>query len=575
MGMGRLPWLTSRQDRGHGVEPNARLRPRALFRPFVGRLSVPVATLALVSTLVLVPRSAHATGVTEFPDNGSEQMGRGGAWVARASDPLATFFNPAGLAGQDTRVTLQTNFNVHHTCFARVKAAGDTSTEPLADANGNFPRVCNDIQAAPNPQIAAALRISERVGIGFALIGPSAAGDSTWPDFVNGQAAPNRFLMARRHGVVVFPSLGIGAEVVPGLRLGASFQWGIADLKLASASVALNADGGNPTGDVRANLQIKDYFVPGFTFGAIYSPHERIDIGAWYRFSDAIRASGDVGTAANYYTPANANAKGGDNSRVIYGDTIFEDCGTGLPIKDCGKGKNASVLFPIPMEAKLGLRYHAPREGGPLRKGHRDPIADDVFDVEANLTWANNSAIDNIEVRFPGDANGNGVLPVSGIPGGTLPQKADQRRAYRDVFGARVGGDLNVLRDKLALRGGAFFESHAQPAQFQNIDFAAANRLGLALGATFRIRTGQEKDSGALDLMVGFLHVFVADQVSTDPKAAGLPALAGTQCNPSSGNQPGDTCASGAQKYRTNYPVNLGTITNTINAFNVGASYRF
>lgn len=536
-----------------------------------GLVTAASAVAAFAATSAL-EGAARASSVTEFPDNGSEQMGRGGAWIARASDPLATFFNPAGLAGQDSRVTLQSNINVHHTCFTRVKAAGDTSTEPLADANGNFPRVCNDIEPNLNPQIAATLRLGERLGLGFALVGPSAAGESNWPDFVNGQASPNRFLLARRHGILVFPSLGVGAEVVPGLRLGASFQWGIADLKLASASVALNADGGNPTGDVRANIQLKDYFVPGFTLGAIYAPHERIDVAAWYRFSDAIRASGDVGTAANYYTPANAK---GDGSRVIYGDTIFEDCGTGLAITDCKSGKNASVKFPIPMEAKLGVRYHVPREGGQLRKGHRDPIADDVFDVEANLTWANNSAIDNIEVRFPGDGQGNGILPVSGIPGGTLPETADQKRGYRDVFGVRVGGDMNVLRDKLALRGGAFFESHAQPAQFQNIDFAAANRLGLSLGATFRIRTGKDADSGALDLMVGFLHVFVADQANTDPKAAGLSALAGTQCNPSSGNQPGDTCLGGAQKYRTNYPVNLGTITNTINAFNVGASYRF
>ena len=530
------------------------------------------ASALFAACLLLTSGEASASNVTEFPDNGSEQMGRGGAWVARASDPLATFFNPAGLAGQDTRVTIQSNINVHHTCFTRVKAAGDTSTEPLADANGNFPRVCNDIEPSPNPQIAAAYRITERIGLGFALVGPSAAGDSTWPDFVNGQASPNRFLLARRHGILVYPSLGFGAEVIPGLRLGASFQWGIADLKLATTSVALNADGGNPTGDVRANIQIKDYFIPGFTFGGIYSPNERVDVAAWYRFSDAIRASGDVGTAANYFTPANAK---GDSSRVIYGDTIFEDCGTGLPIKDCGAGNNAKVTFPIPMEAKLGVRYHQPRPDGQLRKGHRDPMADDVFDVEANLTWANNSAIDSIEVSFPGDEQGNGKLPVSGSPGGTLPKNANQRRGYRDVFGVRIGGDVNVIRDKIAVRGGGFFESHAQPAQFQNIDFAAANRFGLALGATFRIRTGKEPDSGAIDLMVGFLHVFVADQVNTDPKAAGLPALAGTQCNPSSNNQPGDTCAGGAQKYRTNYPVNLGTITNTINAFNVGASYRF
>lgn len=526
----------------------------------------------VVMGALVASREARASNVTEFPDNGSEQLGRGGAWIARASGPLATFFNPAGLAGQDSRVTVQANLSVHHTCFTRVKAAGDTSTEPLADASGNFPRVCNDVELTPNPQIAGTLRITERLGLGLALLGPSASASSTWPDFVNGQASPNRFLLARRHGALVFPSLGVGFEVVPGLRIGAAFQWGIADLKLASATVALNADGGNPTGDVRANLQVKDYFVPGFTAGAIYSAHERLDVAVWGRVSDAVRARGDVGTAANYYTPANAK---GDASRVIYGDTIFEDCGTGQPITDCKSGGNATFKLAIPAEAKLGVRYHVPRPGGPARPGHRDPIADDVFDVEANLTWANNSAIDSIEVRFPGDGQGNGILPVSGIPGGTLPENADQRRAYKDVVGLRIGGDFNVLRDRLALRGGGFFESSAASPQFQNIDFASGSRVGLALGATVRIRTGKEPSSGALDLMVGFMHAFVADLSNADPKAAGLPALAGTQCNPSSNNQLGATCADGAPKYRTNYPVNLGTITNAINALNVGVAYRF
>ena len=59
--------------------------------------------------LVLAAASAKASNVTEFPDNGSEQLGRGGAWIARASDPVATFYNPAGLAGQRSKLTAQLN----------------------------------------------------------------------------------------------------------------------------------------------------------------------------------------------------------------------------------------------------------------------------------------------------------------------------------------------------------------------------------------------------------------------------------------------------------------------------------
>ncbi len=523
-----------------------------------------------MASLLLWPGVAGASGVIEFPDNGSEQMGRGGAWVARASDPLATFFNPAGLAGQDTRVTLQSNFIVHHTCFTRVKAANDTSVEPIQRPDGSFPRVCNDVELNPNPQLAATFRLGDRVGLGFALLGPSAAGNSNWPDFVEEKASPNRYLLANRHGVAASPTLGIGVEVAPGLRLGGAFQWGFADLKVASGTVALNGDGGTPTGDVRANLQLKDYFIPGFTVGALYSPLDNLDLAAWFRWSDAIRASGDLGTAANYYTTANAR---GDASRVVYGDTIFEDCGTGLPTTACGAGKNAAVTFPIPMEAKLGVRFHQPR--GLAKPHRRDPMADDLFDLELNLTWANNSSIDTIDVRFPSDANGNGILPVSGIPGGVVPPKADQKKAYRDVIGVRLGGDFNVLPDRLALRGGAYYETNGQDPQYQNIDFAGASRFGLALGTTLRFRMGKEPASGALELMLGFMHVFVADQANTDPKAAGLPALAGTACNPSSNEKAGDLCSNGAPKYRTNWPVNLGTITNAINVLNVGAAYKF
>ena len=60
--------------------------------------------LPLACACFFVAAEARATDATEFPDNGSEQGMRGGAWVARASDPLAAFYNPAGLAGQPSRL---------------------------------------------------------------------------------------------------------------------------------------------------------------------------------------------------------------------------------------------------------------------------------------------------------------------------------------------------------------------------------------------------------------------------------------------------------------------------------------
>jgi hypothetical protein len=543
---------------------------------------------AAVSALLCLAAPARATNVTEFPDNGSEQMGRGGAWMVRASDPLATAFNPAGLAGQPTRLTLQNNTIFHHTCFTRVQAFSDKTQEPLADPNtGVFPRVCNDISPTVNPQLAMTYAVTPRLGLGLAVLGPSSGGEKQFPEFVDSasgpQAPPNRYLLIREAGIILFPTLGVGYEVLDNLRLGASVSWGVAKLKLANANVSLNTDGSTPASDVRANLQVRDYFIPGFSLGAIYGVTERVEVAGFYKWTDAIRARGDVGTAANWYTRQNA---GGDESRVRYGDTIFSDCGTGLPnVNACGGGDNAEVKFVIPMEAKIGVRYHVPRQlpseipdkPTPASPKHRrDPLANDLFDVEVNLTWANNSAADTVQARFPGDPSGNGILPVSGIPGSSLPPNADQPRGYKDVIGVRVGGDVNVLPDKLALRAGGFFETNGQDRKYQNLDFAGSSRVGFGLGGTYRIHLGSSRGStSALELMIGYGHVFFGTQRNDDRAADGVPALAGTPCNPADAQQPGPTCTNGTQKYRSNWPVNLGTITNAVNVINAGVSYRF
>lgn len=549
----------------------------------VARVAVALAGAAALSTLA---PSARASNVTEFPDNGSEQMARGGAWVARASDPLATFFNPAGLAGQGSSLTLQSSLILHRTCFTRLRAASDASVDDLADpTTGEYPRVCRDIEPNLNPQIAGTLRVHERVTIGAAVLAPSSAANATWPEFVDSAggpaASPNRYLINRVRGVILSPTVGVGVQVIDQLRLGASFSWGIAQLRLSSTSTAINTDGQSPANDVRSNLQAKDLFVPGLNLGALYSPTEFLDVGAWYKWSDSIRARGDVGTAANYYTRQNA---AGDDSRVKYGDSIFEDCGTGntsdIAAKPCGSGGNGRLTIAVPMEAKLGARYHHPRrrELGPVGQGAdellikkpttRDPLAQDLFDVELDLTWANNSAIEKVDVQFPANANGDGTLPVSGIPG-VIPPSVASPRFYRDVFGARLGGDYALIQDRLAVRGGAFYETAAGKAQYQNINFAASWRLGLSLGAAFRVRFGEV---GALDVMAGFAHVFFGTQENRGPE--GVTAIAGTPCNPTA-SSPGSTCPDGREKYRTNWPVNLGTITNSINVFNLGATYRF
>jgi long-chain fatty acid transport protein len=543
------------------------------------------AAAVFAASFVLVPRVARATSVEEFPDNGSEQEGRGGAWVARASDPLAAFYNPAGLAGQPTRVTLQANISTQNTCFTRVKATNDTTGDGVNPGAG-YPQVCNSGSFFPDPQLAFTYRLTDRIGLGIAVLAPSAVGNVSWPEFINGATpSPQRYLLISNNTVLLTPTIGIGWEAVDNLRLGASFVVGTApSIDVVNASPAQNtASAVSPTAnDIRNELKVSAPFVPGFVLGALWSPTPELDVAGWYKWMSDVNAKGDVITAYNYFT--NPVATKGDTSQVYYGDTAEPYCYTLPPNKPppagappCGSGNNATVKVPIPMEAKLGVRYHKLRSGVPYDARLRDPIAQDVFDIEADFTWANDSAFDYLQIRFPGDATGTGTIPANpGIPAGLgayLPPNADVRHHFRDVFGVRLGGDYNVLPDQLAVRAGAFFESKAADSTYQDIDFDAAMRVGLAVGGTYRIRLGAEKRQ-AIELMLAYGHVFFGSLDNSDPNGPGQPALTGQPCQGGLGNAQSG-CQNGATPYRTPWPANLGTITSSIDVINVGASYKF
>ncbi len=523
---------------------------------------------ALVLSALLSSRAAHVTGVIEFPDNGSEQEGRGGAWVARASDPLAAFYNPAGLAGQQTRLTVQANISTQNTCFTRVKGTNDTTADGV-QPGGSYPNVCQNGSFFPNPQLAFTYRLTDRIGLGLAVLGPSAVGGVTWPDFQGKAPAANRYLLISSSVLLLTPSIGVGWEPIDGLRVGASFIAGTApSIDFINAAPALVDGTPSPAqNDIRSELKASAPFIPGFSLGAIWSPLESLDVAGWYKYMAPVNATGDVTTITGFYsTPPNP----------IYGDTKLANCNNPMLTNNpCGSGNNAKVTLPLPMEAKLGVRYHMPRSGAAVNPHLRDPIAQDLFDVEADFTWANDSASNAIQLRFPGTPGGLGTIPAN--PGITtsavLPPNADVTHNFKDVFGVRLGGDYNVLPDQLALRAGGFFESAAAVQQYQNIDFDAASRFGVALGGTYRFRIGDHP----LDLMAGYGHVFFANLTNTNPSAPGLAGLTGEVCPGGAGNRVANsnTCTQGNQQYRTPWAVNLGTITSSIDVINVGASFGF
>ena len=527
---------------------------------------------------LLVSTSALASNIQEFPDNGSEQMGRGGAWVARASDPLATLYNPAGLAGQPTKLTLQVNLPFAQTCFHRMRDPNDGTADQVLlsqpDAAGHqfYPNVCDDAGTFPVPSLGLTIRAHKRLGIGFLLTAPSGSGSQAWPEFTASSSgaqypAPERYLATYTNAFFLNPTLGIGWEPVDNLRIGASFIAGIVNATFSNGSLGNNSAQDPRLNDLKATLSTATGFVPGGTIGVLWSASPMLDIAGWYKVSAPVDVSSNVKTYAGYYNLGQQPTVG-DSTSI---------CATAQAGNDC------HVHLSIPMEAKIGARIHKPRRGIALEgaeQHRRDPMAQDIWDLELNVTWANDSSIDALQIRFPVGSDGiNGTIPVAGTPG-TVPPNADVPHNYNDVIGVRLGGDYNAVPNKLAIRAGAFFESAAAKSiNGQNVymatDFMAGNRVGLSVGATLRVPLKKDvppTEGGALEFSLGYMHMFVTD-LSNDGSQGGIRALAGTACE--TGTPTGGTCANGVPVFRTSWFANLGTITNTLDVINLGASYRF
>lgn len=509
--------------------------------------------------------TSSASNAFEVPDHGVEQFGRGGAWVARASDPMAAWFNPAALATQKSGVSLGVSLLWTNTCFNRLDENGQPAQIREASSVRTFPETCNKNSGTPfpNPNLAGAFRISDKFAIGLAVLGPHAAGKAEWPDVVDGRdsqgnwaatPAPTRYMLMKQDGLVVHPALSAAYSVTPDLHLGAGFVWGIASFEFQNIAATLASGHENWGGDVKAELSAKDIFVPGMILGALWEASPNIDIGAWFRWSDAIRAEGDAHLSGPYYsTQPRTTGEAEDSSRYCQlddGSRGPQNC------TDTPKGE-AKLKINQPIEAKLGVRYHHPREGLPEQapgQRVRDPIAEDLFDIEVNLTYTRNSVVENLEIRFPAG------IEIPWLANAHVPTNADIPHRFKDVFGIRVGGDYVVLPNQLAIRAGGFFETRGQDPAFANIDFVPAQRFGLTGGATVRL--------GPVDVNVAGGHVFGS---KLDNEGQGdLPGLAGTPTAEYTSKTTGKTTT-----YRTPFAMNSGWVQQSVTVAQLSATYRF
>lgn len=555
-------------------------------------------------------RAAQASNPLEYPDNGSAAFSRGGAWLGVANEPIATHYNPAGLATQGSGFSVEQQLNFPKTCYHRQGPGGtpvgpdDTNTLTSGPGAG-MPRyiylpVCNERTSFPNtiPSISFAFRLTDKLGVGMAIVAPATYGtaDNAFPLMARGYnlgtgqyqtlPAPYRYMQLNQLSTILFPTVGVGYELFQNFRVGAAFISGIAAINTSTTGIATFSatpqDLGNEIGDHSpddsvSNLRTKDLFVPGVILSAHWSVLPQLDVAVWGRYLDAIRTSSADFTATT-------DVFEGVAPRPVC--TNVDVCSGAVPNNAQTNPEyfRGSVLthfkYPLPPEVRIGVRFHQPRNASRLVFGDRgkarDPLHDDLFDVELNGSYSMNSYADTIEVRFR-----QGVDPVTGRPTGTgaaltrptgvpIPPNADRWTGYQDSYGVRLGGQWNAIADKLGIRAGAWYETRSQDPAWLTIAPVGGARWGYGGGIVLR--------QDFIDISFGYQrHESAGLDNGGDGRMRAATGTASGQCNGGNFNLSCDAGKNAAERtqFRSIHTVNGGKVTFSADVFTIGGTVRF
>jgi len=411
-------------------------------------LSARLVALSALSLATTFAGSAQADGGYYAGVKGARAAGRGGAFTAKADDVSAVGINPAGLANiGTTMIQVGNRFSYNEHTFARSPTLDwrDTQSPPYV----TFPRVKN---GAPwqvlDPLIGVATNFGLKDwGFAFAAYSPAGVARETYPDY-GGQ----RYMMVRRNAQLLDYSLSAAWKFKDMFGIGASLVW-IAvptlDYSLMVNASPFSRENATPVAggyDAYASVHGHDYF----TLNAI--------VGGWFRAAPFLMfgLSGQV-IPSQIETDSNVDvvAKSPSVGKIQLSRN-------GQPANDVG------LTLPLPMTFRAGARYIH-------HQGDRE-----LFDIELDgvlETWQRVKTF-HLDARdLQATASGETVAFAD----------IDVQKQWQNTLGIHVGGDFNVLPDRLTARGGVYYETPVANPAYANIDFTSGKQLGFALGGSVHV----------------------------------------------------------------------------------------
>ncbi|MBX3275315.1 MAG: hypothetical protein KF729_33930 [Sandaracinaceae bacterium] len=539
--------------------------------------SIALVSIGLVSILAALPSLAHAGGL-EYVAPGTRAFGRGGAFMARADDPMALRYNPAALAHLGGyQLSAETHLAFYDACVRRSGGYDDSGVSDVADADSvfgfpdrtdpnnfasmQFPEVCRNGAPGPSPQVLASLHLAEGLGIAFGILAPAGVGSGMWGNgdgtiTSNGITLPSpvRYQIVQQNVLLFHPSIGIGYSPIPEVSFGATFMWGIAMIDFTTMTSA-GSGPQDPARDVRARLELSDWFVPAAVFSVHVTPIDALDIVAMGRISDAIEGEGSLTVTTGAFGTSMAGG--------------FSPFTTPL--------QNARLRAGQPWEFGLSVRYAdriRPRRRNPERSGRLlgridDPMSSENWDLELDVVYVMSSQVTDYVMRPPagqsvGICEGARDCVRDGTAGlmVSLPNTIPIAKGWSDQLSIRLGGDVNVIPGTFALRGGVHFETSGMNANYQGPDFMPGMRLGLHLGATLRIER--------FDVSIAYGHIFQFDhtvavgegRLRHTASTGGRGPMDEHTCRDEAGNVIEGYDESRPVAQRGCYPPGFGSVTN-------------
>jgi long-subunit fatty acid transport protein len=398
-----------------------------------------------ITLLVCLSTTAFAGGL-EFPGNGTEALGRGAAFTAKADDATAFEYNVAGFARQrGTRTLLDVNLMLSDFEFQRAGTYPDNPADPATPWGGQpFPKVrdTGGPFAAPFFGLSTDFGVLDRWTFAIGVYGPSSVGNRTYPLGIDGKPSPSRYDVVQATPLVVLPSLAVAVRAAKWLDIGLALHIPVGKFDLASVSYTDISSTTCKNPEYQPCDALNQLHTIGATatasLGALIRPVKWVAFGFNVRAPYTISSSGTVHPTA----PAVLN-------------------NPSMPLTD----EPASFTTSFPWIVRAGLRFV-------YMKGTHE-----AADIEFDGTWEGWGHVDDPQVNIPNLSIFTDITPKI-------------VHNFHDTYSLRLGGAINprLPVGVLSVRAGAFYDSSATNVQDTRLDFDTLDKIGITAGLGYKVR---------------------------------------------------------------------------------------